>query len=175
MNIQTQNIEALFSQQELQAKKAAAQKNANNTGFAATLAEQATQLLLGGAENGTVQAHPNQGVQASIAQQLLANEVENFAASSAGQSPEVRQVLEQTSGALDMWDSYTQKLRTPSNDGNLREAYNLLEGIESQVSSLKASNKRTLEQNPDLASLVNELEIMSATEKIKFNRGDYIS
>ncbi len=175
MNIQTQNIEALFSQQELQAKKAAAQKNANNAGFAATLAEQATQSPLGGAENGTVQTHLNQGIQASLAQQLLVNGVENIAASSAGQSPEVKQTLGQTSRALDMLDLYAQKLRAPSNDGNLRDAYALLEGIEAQVSTLKANNKQTLEQNPDLADLVNELEILSTTEKFKFNRGDYMS
>ncbi len=170
MNIQTQNIEALLSQQELQAKKSAAQKNANGTDFAATLAEQAA---LGDAENSNVQAHLAQGVQANVAQQLLVNGVENLAASSAT-SPAAEQAFEQASQALNMWDSYAQKLRTPNNDGNLRDAYALLEGIESQVSSLKANNKQSLEQNPDLAGLVNELEIMSTTEKFKFNRGDYI-
>ncbi len=172
MNIQSQNIEALLAQQELQAKKSAAQKNADNDSFAATLAQQAA---LGDADNNLTQPPIAQGVQANVAQQLLVNGVENITASTAaGSSAVMGQALEQASTALDMWDSYAQKLRTPSNDGNLRDAYTLLEGIESQVSSLKANNQQTLEQNPDLAGLVNELEIMSTTEKIKFNRGDYL-
>ncbi len=169
MNIRTEQIGALFSQQELHAKKPVSSQNSGGMSFAATFAEQAA---LGDAENGIQSSVSVPPVQASVVQQMLLNGVENISAPVMN-TASTGQALEQASGALDMWDSYAQKLRMPGNEGNLRDAYALLEGIESQVSTLKAQNKDALEQNPDLANLVNELEIMSTTEKIKFNRGDY--
>ncbi len=171
MNIRTEQIGALLSQQELNAKKSVAQKNGDNTGFAAAFAEQAA---LGDAGSGVQTPVSVPPVQTSIVQQLLLSGVENISAPQTTNAASTEQALDQASGALDMWDSYAQKLRTPGGEGNLRDAYSLLEGIESQVSTLKAQNKDALEQNPDLANLVNELEIMSTTEKIKFNRGDYV-
>ncbi len=170
MNIRTQNIEALLSQQELLAKKSASANNGAGAGFASAFAEQVT---LGDAVGGAQQDMPTVGVQTSMVQQMLLQNAENVAAS--GTDSSVQSVLEQASGTLDMWESYSNKLRAPGAEGNLREAYSLLEGIESQVSSLKSASKETLEQNPELASLVNELEVMSVTEKVKFNRGDYIA
>ncbi len=170
MNIRTKDVEALLSQQELQAKKAAAGKNGDGLGFAETFAEQAT---LGGAVGSMQQGSSVLGVQPSVVQQVLVQNAEDFAAHDAMDS--TQSVLNQASGALDMWESYANTLRMPEGKGNLREAYSLLEGIESQVSALKSNSKETLEQNPELASLVNELEIMSVTEKIKFNRGDYVA
>ncbi len=170
MNIRTQNIEALLSQQELQAKKTASVQNGAGAGFAQAFAEQAT---LGGTVDNAAQSVTTIGVQTNIVQQLLVQNAENIAAT--GTTTSTQSVIDQASGALDMWESYANTLQTPGGEGNLRQAYSLLEGIESQVSSLKNSSKETLEQNPELASLVNELEVMSVTEKIKFNRGDYIA
>ncbi len=171
MNIRTQKIEALLSQQELQTQKTAATKNGSLAGFAETFAEQAA---LGGADAQRQQGASTVGVQTSVVQQMLVQNAEKFAASDTAGSTE--SVLSKASGTLDMWESYADTLRKPTGEGNLREAYSLLEGIESQVSALKSdAHKQTLAQNPELANLVNELEIMSVTEKIKFNRGDYIA
>ncbi len=170
MNIRTQNIEALLSQQELQAKKSAATQSGAGVGFAQAFAEEAA---LGGAVQGAQQQATPIGVQTSLVQQMLVQNVE--AASASGMTSSTQDVIEQASATLDMWESYANQLQTPGTQGNLRQAHTLLEGIESQVSSLKVSSEEALKQNPELASLVNELEVMSVTERIKFNRGDYIA
>ncbi len=170
MNIHTEQIGALLSQQELQAKKASSTVAGSGLDFATTFAKQA---VLGDAENGIQSTASVPMVQASVVQQMLLNGVDANTTSQTN-TTSTGQALEQAAGALDMWESYAQKLRMPDSDGNLRDAYALLEGIESQVSTLKTENSAVLEQNPELASLVNELEIMSTTEKFKFNRGDYI-
>ena len=81
--------------------------------------------------------------------------------------------FDNASGTLDLWDSYAQKLSS-SNNGDLREAYSLLEHIGTQVEQLKsnASNLRT--PNFGLNSFINEMDIIATTEKIKFYRGDYV-
>lgn len=85
----------------------------------------------------------------------------------------LQSTFDNASGTLDLWDSYAKKLSS-SNNGDLREAYSLLEHIGTQVEQLKsdASNLRT--PNFGLNSFINEMDIMTTTEKIKFNRGDYV-
>lgn len=78
----------------------------------------------------------------------------------------------QASGTLDLWDSYTQTLGSSTSTAALRDAWNLLEGIESQVGQMRGNPARA--QSPELDSILNELEVLAATEKFKFNRGDYI-
>ena len=77
------------------------------------------------------------------------------------------------SGTLDLFDSYARTLASGTESGNLRNAYSILENIDSQVSQLKTNASQMQQQNPGLNSLVNDLEIMATTERIKFNRGDY--
>jgi hypothetical protein len=79
----------------------------------------------------------------------------------------------QASGALDKWDSYAQSLKTPG--GTLRDSYALLEEIDSTVSGLRQDTAALRDRSPAMDSLLNELEIMTLTEKIKFNRGDYLA
>ncbi len=170
MNIRTQNIEALLSQQELQAKKSATTKSGAGAGFADAFAEQAA---LGGAVQGAQHQTTPIGVQTNLVQQMLVQNAESIAAT--GMTSSTQGVMEQVSNNLSQWESYASKLQAPGGQGNLRDAHTLLAGIESQVSALKNSSQETLEQNPELASIVNELEVMSVTERIKFNRGDYIA
>ena len=85
----------------------------------------------------------------------------------------IQSAFSQASGTLDMWDSYVNALGSSGQDGSLREAYSLLQGIDGQVSALKNSTASVRGQNAGLDSLVNELDVMTTTEKIKFNRGDY--
>ncbi len=170
MNIRTQNVEALLLQQELLAKKTSAMKNGAGSGFAEAFAEQAA---LGGAVGSMQQGTSAVGVQTNVVQQMLVQNAASVAATDTVDSTEA--VLNQASDALNVLGSYAETLRKPEGERSLRDAYSLLENAESHVSSLKSdSHKETLAKNPELANLVNELEIMSVTEKIKFNRGDYI-
>ncbi len=168
MNIRTDNVESLLKQQELQAKKPAAAKSGATEGFGAAFAEQ---VALGGADNDTQVDASLAGIQPSVVQQLLISGAENTAASEENMT--TSQAFDRASGALDMWDSYVNVLRTSGTNGNLRDAYSLLEGVDAHVSTLKTEAEPLLKQNPQLASLVNELEVLSTTEKFKFNRGDY--
>ena len=86
----------------------------------------------------------------------------------------LQEAFNQASGTLDLWDSYAKTLGSSSSGaGSLRDAYALLQGIDSQVAQLKQGSAGVRGQNPGFDSLLNELEVMTATEKFKFNRGDY--
>ena len=70
---------------------------------------------------------------------------------------------------LDKWEDYADHLAGGS-EGGLKQAYAALEEIESGVAELQ----NRLPENAALQSVADELEILSRTEKIKFNRGDYL-
>ena len=106
-----------------------------------------------------------------ISQMLL-----NGAGQSQAANPDaeiLQEAFNQASGTLDLWDSYAKTLGSSSGAGSLRDAYALLQGIDSQVAQLKQGTADVRGQNPGFDSLLNELEVMTATEKFKFNRGDY--
>ncbi|MEF3697380.1 hypothetical protein [Desulfolutivibrio sp.] len=85
-----------------------------------------------------------------------------------------RTAMENVDSLLTEWENYADQLASGSQEGGLREAYGVLEHIESGVQKLKQDWPDMSEDNPGMGSLVNELEVMAVTEKIKFNRGDYI-
>ena len=103
--------------------------------------------------------------QAGLVSSLLMN-------GNTGGTASVDQVCTQASGALDMWDDYITRLGD-SSEGSLRGAYAVLEGLDEQVSALRRDTQSMNGQHPELDSLVNELAVMTTTEKFKFNRGDY--
>lgn len=82
----------------------------------------------------------------------------------------LRSLAGQTSGLLDSWDSYTAAL----DSGGTKNAWNILSGMDQTLRSVR--EKLDGMQRPDsgLQSMLNELEVLSATEKFKFNRGDYL-
>ena len=118
---------------------------------------------------------------------MLAQEVSNTSAQAAGQSappPPLMGVApvsgvglgedEQAAVAgmealLDKWEEYADHLAGGSESG-LKEAYAALEDIETGVAELQGK----LPDNAALQSVADELDILSRTEKIKFNRGDYL-
>lgn len=84
----------------------------------------------------------------------------------------LQNTFDNASGTLDLWDMYAKKL-SESQDSNLREAYSILESIGNNVEQLKSNASNLQTPNFNLNSLINEMDIMATTEKIKFNRGDY--
>lgn len=166
MNIRTEQVEALLRQQELAAKKTA---SGTDAAFGATLAKQ---MELATKESGTRATTQKTDMPSGIIGQMLLTKAENSAAVDPVEQV-MQQALDQASGALDMWESYVNVLGKPGAEGNLREAYALLQGLDTHVSTLKREAGPALGQNANLASVINELEIMTATEKFKFNRGDY--
>jgi hypothetical protein len=77
-------------------------------------------------------------------------------------------------GLLDELTAYALELGGRGDP--LRSAHGRLEGIESRLNALKADPAagQVLAQNRGLAGIANELEVLAATERFKFNRGDYL-
>lgn len=91
------------------------------------------------------------------------------------QAPQAEKaIMETVENLLDKWDSYAQSLQTPSDTAGLKKAYGVLEDIDGTVKKLKGDNPDLSSQNPALHGMVSELEVMAVTERIKFNRGDYL-
>ena len=168
MEINAEQLEALLRVQEQQAQTA--RKPTGQAGaFDALLNEQ-----LAGQDTGAVTASPlPPGTQAALYSQIMLNGV----GASEATDPDMavfQAAFDQASGTLDMWDMYAKTLGSSTTDSSLREAYALLEGIDSEVTRIRQDTAGVRGQNPDLDGLLNELEVLTATEKFKFNRGDYL-
>jgi hypothetical protein len=83
----------------------------------------------------------------------------------------LREAFNQVSNTLDLLDKYSVSL---GSSVSLREAYSLLGNIEDKVAGIEKETGTLRAQHTALDSLLNELKIISVTEKIKFNRGDYL-
>ena len=66
----------------------------------------------------------------------------------------IQSAFSQASGTLDMWDSYVNALGSSGQNGSLREAYSLLQGIDGQVSALKNSTASVPHSRPDRKTAV---------------------
>jgi hypothetical protein len=82
-----------------------------------------------------------------------------------------------TAGSIDKllnkWEEYAQALN-PRNADNLRDAHTLLQGMSAELRDIKTTRQDILAKNATLDSLVNELDVLTTVETIKFNRGDYL-
>lgn len=75
----------------------------------------------------------------------------------------------QVESILDQWDDYAAALADP--EGGLKNAYGALDRIADGVAALKEGQAGL---DPGLKSIVDDLETLAATERFKFNRGDYL-
>ena len=140
-------------------------QSAPATNFGEILANE----VAGGQQTAAVAAPPPLAGAAGLAQAM--------AAQAAGQvadvSSERRAVMDNVDSILNEWEKYSGQLASGSSN-QLRQAYGTLETIQDGVKKLKDEHPGLDGHSPQLSSLVNELEVMTVTEKIKFNRGDYL-
>lgn len=167
MEINTQQMEALLQLQEQQAQLPH-RNGAQADGFEALLARQ---LDSASKETWTGQAP------APLAQSGIYNpiQMDSHAGGQESEDPDMavlQAAFDEASGALDLWDSYASALGSARPGAGLRDAYSLLEDIDARVAQLGQNPMRG--KNAALDAMLNELEILSAAEKFKFNRGDYI-
>ena len=164
MKIQNELLTGVVSSPQELKKSGAASKP--ETDFASMLADQVA------SSQGDPQILSGMIKSANIADLSALTPVQAIAAF----SPEEDKAMDEIADILDIAEEYGALLagRDGSGEVNLKSAYNLLEGISSSVAELKKSFSG-LENNPALAGIVNELEVMASTEKFKMNRGDYFA
>lgn len=80
------------------------------------------------------------------------------------------QAAARVSGLLDQWEQYAGALKGPQSD--LKAMYGLLQGMTREVAEIKGSG--LAQGNEALGAMLNELDVLTTTETIKFNRGDYL-
>lgn len=74
-------------------------------------------------------------------------------------------------GMCDTVDQYADSLTR--RDSGLKEAYGLLQSLSSQIDDFKTRFPDAGESMPELAGILNELDVLAAAETYKLNRGDY--
>ena len=162
MKVRMDELHALLQQEQV-AQKA----QSKGEGFEALLAKELRQP--GGGAQGTQPPPP--GAQAGVIGQML---LEQHTESVDPFEDALLQSFQQASGLLDSLNAYMNALSARGADGNLKAIYPLLEDLEQQMGTLKQGATPLEAKHAGLASLINELEVLTTTEKFKFNRGDYI-
>ncbi len=82
-------------------------------------------------------------------------------------------IMDKVDSVLDKWDQYAQSLQGTSGSASLKQAYGVLDDIDGAVQRIKGDNPDLATKYPALQGVVSELEALTVTERIKFNRGDY--
>ena len=169
MNIRTDYLETLQRQQETGRKSMEVPAGAD--GFAALCSQEIGQTGQAGATGaaGAMAASRAAGHGASLEAAMLVSGMGDPAAAG-GDASLLKTIAGQASGLLEAWDQYAASL---SDGGSQKNAWTQLLGMDDQVRALRGSLGGLGESNPALENIVNELEIMAATEKFKLNRGDY--
>jgi len=163
MKIEQSRIDPLLQQE--QAQKARGERTGE--GFGEVMAREAAR----GDASRAGMPLPPPGVAAGFDPRFAASDVMAAALLHEG-AEEAASGLE---GLLDELAAYAREL-DGRGDSHLRGAYGRLESIESRLNALKADPAagQALALNQNLAGILNELEVLAATEKFKFNRGDYL-
>lgn len=162
MKIQNELLGGIVSNEEQLEKTGSAQLE---TDFAALLAEE------------LAQGQQKDGVLAAIKEIVPLASLDGLEKSqpAAGFSPEEDKFMDEVSELLGMVDSYGAALAGEGNEqaqANLKSVYSLLEAIGGKTEQLKGELAQ-VGNNPVLSGILDELEVMAATEKFKLNRGDY--
>lgn len=87
--------------------------------------------------------------------------------------PTGNEIMNKVESVLDKWDQYAQNLQSTGSAGSLKQAYGVLDDIDGAVRQIKGDNPDLASNHPALQGVVSEIEALTVTERIKFNRGDY--
>ena len=112
------------------------------------------------------------GAQTELISQILLGAGED-GGGSALSAKAAQAAFHEATGALDMWDDYVQTLGSSRRE-SLRDAYALLDSISSKLGELKRNAAAVEARMPGFGDLVNRLDVLAASERFKFNRGDYV-
>lgn len=163
MKIRSEQLDYLLRQEQISKQATTAPKES----FGSFLDQE-----IGQAQAETMEMMPPPGARAGGIDPMLLASLESTEATQDVDS-EIAQFMSQAGGSLDTLDSYAQTLGNAASPG--RNAWDLLGTLDSQLSAMRDSMSRMpAGAAKEMESVVNELEVLAATEKFKFNRGDYI-
>ncbi len=84
------------------------------------------------------------------------------------------EVVQSVEKVLDKWSDYAEKLGNSKSSDSLKAAYGQLEAASVQTAALKEKYQDLADKSPKLKEIFQNLDTVLATEKVKFNRGDYL-
>lgn len=160
MKITTEQLRPLETEQESKARRAG-----TGEGFGELLSKELDAPETTAASGLLPPAAPLLPYQLAATGESAATE----ASTTAGQ--EVMDTLDTIMGE---WENYASQIAGTGTGDALRKADGALASIESDVAGLKSSYPGLGKDHPGLQSVVDEMEILAVTERIKFNRGDYL-
>ncbi len=79
-------------------------------------------------------------------------------------------LMERLDHLLNQWENYAGQLESPQN--SLRDIYSSFQNLSQDLKQTK--EHIAPETNSILRDVLNEIEVLAETEKIKINRGDYL-
>ncbi|GAB6177187.1 hypothetical protein JCM16814_20780 [Desulfobaculum senezii] len=82
-------------------------------------------------------------------------------------------VMDTLENLLNGWENYAAKLGSP--EATLRQADGELTSIENGIADIREKWPNLANDNPQAGAIVDEVEVLAVTERIKLNRGDYMA
>ena len=158
MKIHNEQLQALQQQAEARAKPRA------EGVFDAILNGQMTATQQG------EQAVPGQPLNPAAALLQVESPAEAASAVESGVLAMVSQSIDTMLGSL---DEYAETLASPQG-ADLRKAYGLLRGVDQDLAALSESAPDLATRHAGMASLVDEIAVITRAETVKLNRGDYL-
>ncbi len=165
MKISNEQIRAL--QQEMESRRTTQARDAS--GFDALL----TRQLDAGKAQGVAPATDTRLAAPQGGPAPLADALEGIAAAGGNAEGIVDSIAARMEGMFSGMEEYAALLAS-SQEGALRGAYGLLENMTGEITALRAAFPDMEAAHPELAAMVNELDVLATTETFKFNRGDYL-
>ncbi|MDR2051400.1 MAG: hypothetical protein LBQ63_06485 [Deltaproteobacteria bacterium] len=162
MKIQNDPLQALSGQGEAQRKTGGGTEE-----FEALLAKELRQSQESHA--GGLTRSPGQEA-AALAMRIRA--AQEFGVNLESESAVKEDSFERVNALLDKLSLYADSLGRDQS-ANLKDLHGMLNGVGTEIASLKRDLPPAQEEAA-LGELLNELEVLAATERFKFDRGDYI-
>ncbi len=170
MKINNDELERVLLARQLQQPRASGLKSSDGQGFEGILAKQMGESTASGASSASLGLEALAG-SARLASLNLAVMSGSESLDANGDDASLALLDENLAGLLDGLDGYAQNL---GGTASVKDAWSALSGLDQSLAEARQTLGRLSKPDPTLESMVKELEILSATEKFKINRGDYL-
>ncbi|CAK7056536.1 MAG: hypothetical protein DELT_01252 [Desulfovibrio sp.] len=160
MKIQNEQLQALQQLNEARAKKRP------EGAFDAILSEEL------GQEGASASAVAGQGISSGAAVLGLSQVDGVTGIAQTGEATALAAVAESIEAMLSGLDEYADALSSPQ--GDLKQAFGILQGMDQNIAAIRESSPDLATRHAGMASLLDEISVITRTETVKMNRGDYL-